>query len=514
MTTQTLNPNTPILIGVGEYSERLDDSNYQALSPVQLAVRAANAACDDALSKAALADHIDAIASVRTFEDTSPKLAGPFGKANCFPRAIAKHVGIEPKVAIWEVGGGQSPQHLVSEFCEKLAAGDISMGLLVGAEAISTTRFLASQQKEVDWSETVDGDVEDRGPGSDGLSTPYMQKHMLYAAPQAYALLEHARRARLGLKPQEYARQMGELFAPFTSVAAENPHSMSRETFSAAELIDVTEKNRVIADPYPRRLVARDQVNQSAALLLTTVAKAEALNIDASKWVFLHGYADVAEKGYMKREDLGASPAALMASQQALKAAGIGISDVDAMDLYSCFPIAVSNICDGLGLAADDPRGLTAVGGLPFFGGAGNNYSMHAVVSVAQKLRQKPGSYGFVGANGGFMSKYSVGVYSTSPRNFTAGDNQSLQNAVDQLPSPTVTETPDGEATIETYTVVYHKGAPAFAIVIGRLKATNERFLAMNRKEEPETLKTLLGEEPIGKTIFVTSAADANRFAF
>ena len=77
MSTTFLNPNTPILIGVGEYSERLEDSNYQALSPVQLAVRAVNAACDDALSKAELADHIDAIASVRTFEDTSPKLAGP-----------------------------------------------------------------------------------------------------------------------------------------------------------------------------------------------------------------------------------------------------------------------------------------------------------------------------------------------------------------------------------------------------------------------------------------------------
>ena len=123
------------------------------------------------------------------------------------------------------------------------------MGLLVGAEAISTTRFLASQKKQVDWSENAPGSVEDRGPGSDGLSTPYMRKHMLYAAPQAYALLEQARRARLGLEPEEYAEQMGELFAPFIQVAATNPHTMSRDTYSAAELINVTEKEPPDRDP-------------------------------------------------------------------------------------------------------------------------------------------------------------------------------------------------------------------------------------------------------------------------
>lgn len=524
MSDTRLSPNTPILIGAGEYSERLDDANYQALSPVQLGVRAAQAACSDAVTNSALAskdllNHIDAIASVRTFEDTSPKLAGPFGKSNAFPLSIASHAGINPTLAIWEIAGGQSPQHLVNEFCEKLANGDVEMGLLVGAEAISTTRFLASNQKTVDWSETIapqdlTDKLEDRGPGSDGLSTPYMHKHMLFSAPPAYALLEHARRARLGLSIDAYTASMGELFAPFTQVATENPHSMTHDVFSAQELTEVTEKNRIIADPYPRRLVARDQVNQSAALLLTTIGKAQQLGIDSSRWVFLHGYADCSEKGYMEREDMGASPAALMASQQALEAAGITMPDVQFIDLYSCFPIAVANMCDGLGIAENDARGLTTVGGLPFFGGAGNNYSMHAIVSTIQKLRAQPGSYGFVGANGGFLSKYSVGVYSTEPREFSTCDNQLLQRKIDQLPSPTVTETPNGEATIETYTVVYHKGAPAFALIIGRLADSNERFLAMTHKEDRTTLDQLLSADPIGKSVYVQASAEANRFSF
>src|SRR5690606_30371246 len=274
----------------------LDDAGYRALSPVQLATEAGKQALADALSLAALAPHVDAIASVRTFEDSSPRLAGPFGKSNCFPRSIAKHLGIDPKIAIWEIAGGQSPQHLVAEFCEKIAAGKIEMGILVGAEAISTTRYLAGKKEKVDWSETVDGSVEDRGAGSGGIMTRALMQHQVIGAPPAYAMFEHARRARLGLTTEQYRLEMGQLFAPFTRVAAANPHSMSKAVFSAEELAEVTEDNRLIADPYTRRMVSRDQVNQSAALLLTSAGKARALGIDESKWIYLHGYADLTER--------------------------------------------------------------------------------------------------------------------------------------------------------------------------------------------------------------------------
>ena len=40
---------------------------------------------------------------------------------------------------------------------------------------------------------------------------------------------------------------------------------------------------------------------------------------------------------------------------------------------------------------------------------------MHAIAETVQRARQAPGTYGFVGANGRVMSKYSVGVYSTRP---------------------------------------------------------------------------------------------------
>jgi acetyl-CoA C-acetyltransferase len=54
-------------------------------------------------------------------------------------------------------------------------------------------------------------------------------------------------------------------------------------------------------------------------------------------------------------------------------------------------------------------------GGLPFFGGPGNNYVTHAIAEIVNRVRAAPGSYGLVTANGGPLTKQSAGLYSTTP---------------------------------------------------------------------------------------------------
>jgi len=149
--------------------------------------------------------------------------------------------------------------------------------------------------------------------------------------------------------------------------------------------------------------VAREKVNQGAAVLLMSVAAARRLGVPADRWVFLHGHADLRERDLLDRVDMSAGPASAMAVRHALAMAGIGADDLATIDLYSCFPAPVFNICDGLGIATDDPRGLTLTGGLPFFGGAGNNYSMHAIAETVNEMRDRPGQFGLVGANGGII---------------------------------------------------------------------------------------------------------------
>ena len=157
---------------------------------------------------------------------------------------------------------------------------------------------------------------------------------------------------------------------------------------SVDEIVTVTDDNRMICDPYPRLLVARDTVNQGAAAVLMSVEAARRLGVPAEKWVYVHGHADMTEQGMLDRVDLGASPASAMAAREALRVAGIGVDDIATFDLYSCFPFPVFVICEALGIDGDDPRGLTLTGGLPYFGGPGNSYSLHAIAETVAEMRE------------------------------------------------------------------------------------------------------------------------------
>lgn len=493
---------TPILIGVGEASEQIDSPDYAGMGPAELAGHAAQAALADTgvTDTLAMASAIDVIAAIRQFEISTPGAVAPFGRADNLPRAIGRRIGATPVQAILEVTGGQGPQHLVNELAHKIADGTVSMALLAGAEAMSTVRHLSQTGETRDWSESVGGQIEDRGYGLEGLITGELIRHGLRTPIQIYALFENARRARLGQDREAYRLKMGKLFAPFTNVAAHNPHAMAPQAFSALELATVTERNRLTSDPYPRRLVARDQANQGAAVLMTSVGKARALGVDPSRWIYLHGGADVQERTVMDRQDLAASPASVAAVQQALSVGGVGLPDLAKFDLYSCFPIAVFNLCDALGLAEDDRRGLTVTGGLPFFGGAGNNYSMHAIASMVRALRAAPDTLGLVGANGGFLSKYSVGLYGSRPAAWRAFQSADLQARINAWPAPEIVETMIGEGRIETYTIDYAKESPT-AMVIGR-DVANARFAAL--VEPPSIIEAMIAHEPLGARITVT----------
>ncbi|RUP02811.1 MAG: acetyl-CoA acetyltransferase [Mycobacterium sp.] len=502
-----LDPRTPVVVGVGQAAERIDDPGYRAMSPVELAAAAAQAALDDC-GATAVAAEVDTIAALRQFEISGPTANAPLGRSNNYPRSVAKRIGAEPRRAILESVGGQGPQQLITELCGEIAAGRSEVALVFGSDATSTLRYFAGRDDKPDFSETVDGDLEDRGPGIEKYISRYTVIHGLVDAPTQYALMENARRAATGLGPAEYLRRMAELFAPFSVVAAGNPYSAAPVARTVDELVTVTESNRMIAEPYPRLLVARDQVNQGAAALLMSVGAARRLGVPEDKWVFLRGHAGLEAPAFLQRPDLGHAPSAVAAVREALDLAGIGVDDVATFDLYSCFPIAVFNICDGLGIAPDDPRGLTLTGGLPFFGGAGNNYSMHGVAETVHRMRSAPGQFGLVGANGGIQSKYSVGVYSTAAAPWQPDRSAQLQEQVDNGPAVPVTETPDGPATIETYTVRRDNGRPT-GIIIGRLTADDSRFLATT--EDDELVSLLTDGDPLGQQVLVRSFEYGNR---
>ncbi|BDX30460.1 acetyl-CoA acetyltransferase [Mycobacterium antarcticum] len=506
-----LDPHTPVIVGVGQFTERIDDAAYRGMSAVELATEAVRAAlADTGADVAAVAAAIEVFAGLRQFEICTPFADPPLGCSDNYVRSVAHRVGADPTRAILEPIGGNGPQKLMTEFAGAIAAGEHDVALILGSEPGSTAKYFSDRDPKPDFSERVGGQLEDRGYGFEQYMSEYTAKHGLTGAPVQYGLLDNARRARLGLGVAEYRRRMAELFAPFSKVAAKNPFSSSPVERSVEEIETVTDENRMICDPYPRLLVARDTVNQGAAALLMSVAAARRLGVPEEKWVYLRGHADQVEQDLLDRVDPSVSHSAKQAVAEALRVAGIGIDDVSTFDLYSCFPFPVFAVCDEFGLAADDPRGLTLTGGLPYFGGPGNSYSLHGIAETVAEMRDKPGAFGLVGANGGVMSKYSVGVYSTEPAEWASDHGKALQRDIAALPTVPVTRHANGTGTIETYSVRYDWPVTT-GVIIGRLDADGSRFMALT--EDDDLVALMRNGDPLGARIAVTASDDGVNLA-
>ncbi len=490
---------TPVIIGVGQYSEKVGEPGYEALSYMDLAGRALAAAIADSSASAPVAGEIDTLAAIRAFEMSRPDRKPPFGAANNVPRAIAKRVGADPKRAILTTTGGQTNQQLVGEFASNIAAGESQCAVIVGSEAISTVLALSAKGEKPDWSEEVEGDFEDQGFGVEGLMEPALFAHGATGAIPLYALAENARRAKLGKSLDEYRRDIGELFAPFTKVAAANPHAAAPVERSAEELATITERNRIVAEPYPRMTVARDQVNQAAAIIVASAGLARRLGVPEDRWVHIHAVSAATELMLSQRPDLSANPASIASVETALERSGKSMADMRYIDFYSCFAIPVFNQIDHFGLTPHDPRGLTLTGGLPFFGGAGNNYSAHAICEAVQRARGDRGAFAFVGANGGWMSKYATGIYSTEPADWSANDRFEKLPLADDAVS--VSAEPFDSATVETYTINNSKSG-SVAVFLGR-NSKGERVCGNADLADDRTGAAFEGGDPFDLTLRV-----------
>lgn len=491
-----IDDRAPVIVGVGQAVERIDAADYVGLSAADLAAKAARAA----LADCGAAVVVDAIAAVRTFDDSLP-LVPPFGVPDRFPLAVARRLGIAPDYAALGSVGGETPVALIGAMGARIAAGESSVALIVAGEAISTVRHLQKIGETREWAEHDAGPVDDAGARLEEIVKPWQLIHGLRSAPAVYGLIETARRGGLRMSKAAYAQAMGELMAPFTQVAAANPYASAAMTpLSAEALVEVGAANRMVADPYPLRLVARDQVNQGAAVLLMSVAKARASGIDEGRWVYVEALATGAERDVIERPDLGAAPAAKAVVDAAL--AGRSLEDVAHFDFYSCFPVAVSAVAiDALGLAADDLRGLTVTGGLPFFGGAGNGYALHGVVEIVRRVRG--GGAGLVFALGGYLSKFAAVVLSEE-----AADWPGVAKVAGG-PGVHVDWHPAGAGRILGATVLYANGHPVRAVVIGEL-ASGARFVA--NEADAETLGHVVGGDPVGAAVVVSAASDGNVF--
>jgi acetyl-CoA C-acetyltransferase len=500
--------NTPILIGVGQVTEK-DPVLEQASSPLQLMEQATQIAVNDAGIHHSTLAELDTIVVVKSFREPTRNS----------PEALANMLGAGRAKQWLTPDGGQGPQYLVNRYAEAIARGEDRLVLLTGAEAMATGRKIVKSGGKIPWSIPSDKDPEFLYADRE-MWNAHERAHGVWQASHVYPFFENALRHHYGHGIEEHQRAIAELFSRLSEVAEQSPHAWFPVKRTPEEIATPSPSNRYVGWPYTKYMNAMNQINQSASLLLTSVAYARELGVDESRWVYLHGCADTTEIwNISNRSNYYSSPSMQVMGERALAMAGIGIDDIAHIDIYSCFPSAVEIARDELGIQPHDSRHLTVTGGLPFHGGAGNNYVMNSIATMADKVRQDAGSHGLVTANGGYISKHSAGIYSTRPVEgaWQREDPATYQTRVDSVATPTFTEDPNGDANIETYSVVYGRtGGPESGMVIGRIGAIDDpeapRFISV-LPDDGDLLQAMTEEEFVGRSGTVTKDGDLNRFS-
>lgn len=500
---------TPVLVGSAQYVDR-EPPSAASLSPAAMAAQVASAAIEDT-GAPALRESIDVLAVARLFEHSVKDTVmwpNPYGCSDNMPWSVANRVGLKPSRAIYAEVGGETPQRLVNQLCGQINDGQVRAALLTGAEALATIRQGQRVGLELDWQESVAGEYEDLWPDA-VMASAYEQAHGITFPIQVYALFEQARRHRLGLSNDSYRQAIGQLFAPFSEIAADNPYAQFPRAMSINDIAEISPKNFALCEPYAKWMVAQDAVNQAASVVLTSVAEAERLGIPEANWIYLLAGADSDEQLVVERPRLDQSPAQAATLQAALNTAEVDIDAISHIDFYSCFPIAVFTASETLGLPFDGSRQLTLTGGLPYFGGPGNNYSLHAIAEVVQQLRGRDDAKALVAANGGYLSKHSVGIYAATAK--TKFASEKLKNDLLQPPQTPVCEVAAGAAMIESYAASYHRGEAVGGTVIGRMHNNNSRVLAVVDQSNPPLIDLLFGEDAIGHNVQLEHRDGINR---
>ena len=492
--------NTPILVGAGLTVQKQPDP-AKAKSPAELLAEAAQLALGDT-GCGSTAQAVDTVASIRFIADSPEARDFPFGIYLNPAYTVSELLGLTPLKFMLAATGGNSPQMMINELAERIASGRVGTALLVGGEGFaSVSRALAQGLDMSHWNDRPAAEAEIIGVEKPGVM-PIEHKHGLFFPVNSYPLLENALRAHLGRDMESHMEKVGQLMAPFTYVAAAHPQSWFPTERSAQELIRVTEDNRLVGYPYPKYLNSVIRIDQAAAVVMTSVGKAREMGIDESRWIYLNGCAEANDIWHIsERPELHRSPAMKGMAQVALNMAGWTIGDIDYFDLYSCFPVAVEVACREMGIAEDDPRPFTVTGGLPYFGGAGNAYTLMSVATMMDKLRANPGKRGMCTGNGWFLTKHSVGLYSTSPPDgvWAREPVSVLQDKIDAMPKLDLDETPVGFGCIETYTVAHVGGKSPQGILIGRVSDTDKRFVA-HMTSHGNQITRLMQEDCIGMT--------------
>lgn len=471
-----------MIVGVGQITDRptAGAAYRDRPTPLSLLAEASELALLDSGSPR-LRHAITDVVAVRSFtwhpSDPARLLADALG------------CGVDVRTATTTVGGN-IPQLLLHQSAARIASGEDCVVLVAGSEAMHAASLARKEGIRPEWR-------DEKSESATLLADEDVPLTALeYAAgltqpTDCYPHFENARRIAQGWSTAEHLRRVGDLWSRFAEVAAANPYAWLRDGASSEAITTVTASNRLVAAPYTKTMVANLPVDMGAAYIVMSAGRAQDLGISPDRFVFPHVGADASEHWFISdRVRLDDSPA-MRLLWESIRSTGVSADDLDAFDIYSCFPTVVQTAAEILGVdPLADERPLTLTGGLTFGGGPGNNYTTHGICQMVDKLRGTS-RRGLTTGLGWFSTKHSWGILGGAPadhpfRHFLRQDD------VDALPRCETLDL-DGEVTVESFTVVAGRDNELIRSTIAGRHSSGVRTWARN--DSPDVAQELLSRE-------------------
>ena len=474
----------PVIAAVGEYVDR-PVSLEAALEPVELMVRAVGACGEDA--GVAVVGEVGLMSLIGLI---SWRYKDPV-------KLLAQKLGIKPAELVNASMGGETPIRLVHEAAVRIAKGENLVAAVVGGESSNALNHAMKAGKQLPWTPAASAEDAVRFPSSKFAMSPVAQQLGVMDPAKVYPFYEVATQAAWGQTPAAGTKESAALWARYAAVAADNPSAWIRTAPDADLIATPSPDNRLINWPYPKLMVANPSVNQAAAIIVMSLARARELGIAEEKLIHIWGGAKAVEpEDYLHRDRYDHSTAQTAVLEKAVAIAGGDARKLRHLELYSCFPVVPKMALRTLKL---DPAEHvpTVAGGLTFFGGPLNNYMSHAVAAMVRALRAHPGDMGMLYGQGGYVNKHHTLVVSTAAPKKKMATDYSVQAEADaeRGPTPPLHTNYAGPATLETYTVTYARdGLPIEGIIIARTP-DGGRVMARASGNDAETLALLTSQE-------------------
>jgi acetyl-CoA C-acetyltransferase len=474
-------PRAPVLVGVGQLLQRPDDPS-DALEAAALMTEVTRVAAADAGSTRLLpaVELVVAVNGAWSYADPA--------------RIVADGIGATTARTARTTHGGNTPQLVVDIVAERVASGDLDVAVIVGAETIWSRRRLRSAGVERDVTAQAPDVTPDEQLGKPlDMTADHERVRRIEQPVEVYPLFESAIRHRRGETLDQHRDRISGIWERFNRVAVANPFAWSRTPMTAAEIRDASPGNRMVAFPYPKAMCSNWFLDQAAALIVCSAEAAARLGVPQDRWVFVHGGAEADDTTYVSnRGSLGTSPAIAAAWSALSEDRRVAVDDIAHLDVYSCFPSAVQAAAEAIGI--DEGRQLTVTGGLTFAGGPLNNYVTHSVATLVGLLREDASATGLVTANGGFLTKHALGLYSAQPpvtpfRRLQVPDEDIAHARRDAAPDHV------GAVTVEACTVMHDHEGPTRALFAG---LTDDGRRTWGVSAEAATMKAAMSDELCG----------------